>query len=323
MHDAAKGVSPRERDRQERRAVEKVRQDTFRAVADAFMVDHGNKLKSRKALQSYLDRDLLPAWGELPIKEVGRQDVKDVLRKVAKSRPVGANRLLALIRQIFNYALDEEQIDASPVTRIKPLTKEVERERVLTADEIKALWLASDNTGFPFGPFVKVLLLTGQRRNEVARIQWSELDLDGGTWTLPGERAKRNKGHLVPLSPLAVQIIKSIPEVGRYVFSSGRVGDRPISGFGKAKLRIDALSKVEGWTLHDLRRTVATGMRELGVDRLTVSKVLNHSESGVTKVYDRYAADPEKRRALERWSHRLETLLRPKDGGAEVVSLRG
>ena len=132
-------------------------------------------------------------------------------------------------------------------------------------------------------------------------MQWREID--GDVWHISNERTKSGRGHAVPLSSLALDVLDSVPRRGEYVFTSGRVGDKPVSGFSKGKGGIDT---VDDWRLHDLRRTMATHMRRLGVERLVVSKLLGHRESGVTRIYDHYSCDEEQREAMSRWSERLK-----------------
>jgi integrase len=159
--------------------------------------------------------------------------------------------------------------------------------------------------GYPFGQLFKLLLVTGQRRGEVGGMKWGEIGDEG--WLLPNERAKKGKGHLVPLSSLAKEILSDTPQIGEYIFRSRK--DQPLQGWSNAKERADELAGIAEWHVHDLRRTFATTTRSLGVDRLVVSKLLNHAEAGTTKIYDRYAADPEKTAAMERWANRLREII--------------
>jgi integrase len=222
----------------------------------------------------------------------------------ARTAPIMANRLLSLITKIFNWALKEELIESSPAMQIDRPGKETERERSLSADEIKTVWAAFGKLGYPFGPLFKMLLVTGQRRGEIAGMKWSEINGEG--WRLPGERTKNGKGHLVPLSSLAREILKDIPQIGELVFRSRT--DTPLQGWNKPVKRL-LCEPIEPWRLHDLRRTFATHLRSLGVDRLVVSKLLNHAEAGITHIYDRYSADPEKSAAVERWANRLREII--------------
>jgi integrase len=312
IKDAAKGISPKEREGEEKRKAQAARRNTFGAVAADFMQDHAKNLRTRDEMQRKLNVELLPHWGDRPIASITRAEVKALLREKARVSPIAANRLLALISKIFTWALDEETIEASPAVRLPRHAKEQERERALTADEIKTLWKALGKLDYPFGAVFRMLLVTGQRRGEVADMKWSEIDGDG--WKLPGVRVKSSQGHLVPLSSLAREILRCVPRTGEHVFTAYR--DKPLQGWSKAKSKADGLcaEPLAPWRIHDLRRTAATHMRSLGVDRLVVSKVLNHAESGITRVYDRYAADPEKAAALERWSQRLREIV---SGNAE------
>jgi integrase len=308
LKDAAKGISPNEREIEEKRKTQANKRNTFRAVAEEFMADHAKNLRTRDELQRVINSDLLPAWGDKPIASVTRADAKALIREKARTAPIAANRLLSLISKIFAWALDEEIIQASPAVRLKRPGVEQERERSLTDDEIRKLWPIFTALGYPFGHGLKFLLATGQRRGEVAGMKWSEVDGDG--WNIPGARSKSKQGHRVPLSTLARQILEETPRLGEYVFVSPR-GPHPLDGWENAKRRVDTFLRepIEAWRIHDLRRTMATQIRGLGVDRLVVSKLLNHAEAGVTKTYDRYAADPEKAAAMERWSDRLKEII--------------
>ena len=155
-----------------------------------------------------LDRELLPAWSDRPIASITRAEVKALLRAKAQVAPIAANRLASLISKLFNWALDEEIVTASPAVRLKR-TEEHERERSLSEDEIRVLWPALDRIGYPFGHALKLLLVAGQRRGEVADLKWSDLTSDG--WLLPGASAKSKAGHRVPLSTLAMEIIEFMP----------------------------------------------------------------------------------------------------------------
>src|SRR5262249_20352362 len=200
--------------------------------------------------------------------------------------------------------------------------------------------------GYPFGPFLQMALATGQRREEVASMRWRDIDEAECIWTLPSETTKAGRAHIVPLSSLAMEILSearqsamqlhgrepdqpvSTPNLPVYVFTTR--GDRPISGYSKAKSRLDKsfaltrekerLSKPEAWTIHDLRRTVGTGLGKLGVSRFIIARVLNHADRTVTGIYDRYEYLDEKRHALEAWGQYLGNLIVPR--GADVVPMR-
>lgn len=306
IKDAQGGVDPDEAAAKEKRAAQARRRNTFGAVAADFMEDHAKSLRTRDEMQRKINVELLPHWGDRPITSITRADVKVLLREKARLSPIAANRLLALVSKLFAWALDEEIMTASPAMRLARYGEEHERERTLTPEEIRNLWAAFGAIGYPFGHVLKFLLVTGQRRGEVAGMKWSEIDGDG--WLLPLARSKSKLGHRVPLSSLAREILDGAPRLGEHVFIAR--GDNPLQGWSKAKGRADSIAEtVAPWRIHDLRRTMATQLRSLGVDRIVVSKVLNHAESGITKVYDRYAADPEKVAAMERWANRLRAII--------------
>jgi integrase len=306
IKNAQRGIDPAAALEADRQAVRSRQRNTFGAVAAEFMQDHAAHLRTRDEMQRKLDVDLLPHWRDKPIAIITRADVKALLRDKARTSPIAANRLLSLVSKIFTWALDEEIVSGSPALRLPRYGEELERERTLDPDEIRSVWLGCDQLGYPFGPLFQLMLVTGQRRGEVAGMKWDEFDADG--WRMPGARSKSKLGHHVPLSTLAREILEPLPQLGDHVFQAR--GDKPLQGWSKTKRRLDSFANLQtSWRLHDLRRTTATQLRTLGIDRLVVSKVLNHAEAGVTRIYDRYAADPEKAAALERWAMRLREII--------------
>jgi integrase len=222
----------------------------------------------------------------------------------------------------MSWADNEELIERNPFEGGKNPIHREERARALSATEIAALWRAWETMGAPMGAFMRLALVTGQRRSEIATMERRELDLEGRLWTIPPAKSKNRKAHLVPLSALAVEILEGLPRIDdRYVFST-RAGTR-IFGFSKAKARAATLSGVMTWRLHDLRRTMATRLAELGVPHPVVSKALNHSPRGVmgvTAIYSRHEYLDERREAMERWAQRLRDIVEPPAGN--VVALR-
>jgi integrase len=229
------------------------------------------------------------------------------------------------------FALDEEFVDASPAVRIRRPGTEIERERVLSDAELRDVWMACDRLAYPHGQIYRLALLTGQRVGEVAGLRRSEIT--GDIWSLPGERTKGGKGHAIYLTPLAREVLADVPSQGDVLFSNAVDANTPASEFSHARQHlyaaVDAVRRERGetapmpdWRPHDLRRTAATGMRGLRIDRLTVSKILNHSESGITKIYDRFSLDPEKRLAWEAWSRHVDSIVRGGDGGNVVTLVR-
>lgn len=307
---AAAGKDPTRTHIEARRALEAASRDTFGAVCDRFLQDCKTKLRAKtyREYDRILNSALFTDWTDRPISEITRRDVLDVLRPLGQR--IRANRTLAVARVVLNWAASQAIIEHPPTQHIDPPAKETRRDRALSDDEIKTIWPAFDS-------FFKVLLLTGQRRGEVAAMRWAELDLDGGVWTLPKERTKNGRPHVVPLAPAVVKLLAAMPrhEHGAYVFSTtdGRV---PISGFTKIKKAVDNAMKAAGheiapWTIHDLRRSAATGMGSLGVAPHVIELVLNHvsgSRAGVAGIYQRAEMLPERRRALDTWAAHVERL---------------
>jgi integrase len=214
------------------------------------------------------------------------------------------------------WAIERGLIEVSPCAGIRAPAAETSRDRVLSDDELKAVWLAADGLAAPYNAFVKLLILTGARRSEVAGMMWREIDFDAKLWTLPAARAKNATEYQIPLSDSAVQILRALPRIADsdLVFTlSGRV---PIRGFHNIKTRIDDLMPGgPPWTLHDLRRTFASGCARLGIAVHVVEAALNHrsgSIRGIAAVYNRYSYDTEKRAALEVWGHHVEGLASAK-----------
>jgi integrase len=336
-------VKEAERQRQDARR----RADTFAACFNAFAQDHLATLRTGKVVKATVEKNVFPVWAERPISEIKRIDVNELIRGFRKTAPIGANRLLAYLKKFFAWAVEQDLIEASPAAAIKKPSKENTRDRVLSEDEIKAIWQGCAELG-AFGRAFRLMLLTGQRRTEVGRMAWSEIDWKQKTWSLSRARTKADRAHDVPLSDLAMSIIKECPKVGDYIFTTGRTGPvrngaakaQPISGWGKPKARLDeAIASIlakaaEGqgddppqiveWHLHDLRRTCATYLAKLGTDRIVISKILNHAEGGVTGIYERHRYDAEKRRALELWSeHLLKLTQGESDNVVMFVQSRG
>jgi integrase len=191
---------------------------------------------------------------------------------------------------------------------------ETARDRVLTDEELRQVWQVAGTMGGPFGAMVRLLILTGQRRGEIARLMWSEIDLEKQLICLPRERVKNNRAHDVPLDAQAASLIQAMPRINdRFVFALNSEG--PINGFSKNKAQLDALLPAEmpPWTLHDIRRTVASGMARLGVSLVVIEKILNHvsgSLAGVVGIYQRHEFADEKRAALQQWADHVDRLVR-------------
>lgn len=275
--------------------------------------------------------DVIPAWRGRKVQEITKRDVIALLDSVNDRAPIMANRVLAAVRKLFNWCLARDVISVSPCTLVEPPAPERSRERILSDDEIRRLWKAMDVEGWPFGPLVKILLLTGQRLGEVGGMRWDELALDAKMWTLPGERVKNDNKHEVPLSDAAVEILKAQPRIKTtkgFVFTTTR--DAAVSGFSRAKDRLDETmagdgGELEHWTFHDLRRTMASGMARLGIQLPVIEKILNHTSGtfrGVVGVYQRHSFSDEKRAALQAWASFVQSTVSGEKPTTNVVALR-
>jgi len=323
---ARSGVNPVEEKRAEEAAAKAV---TFAVVADRWMseyVERNCSLGVIRERRRILNHDILPRWGGRAARAITKADVNDLLDAKAdrrdrprKGRTDGAgiqsNRTFAVLTALFNWAISRDLVDTNPTAGVRHRVKEVARDRVLDDDELVRFWAACDAMGLPFGPLFQLLLLTAQRRDEVGGMRWSELDLERRIWTVPGERTKNDKVHMVHLSDLAIEIIEQLPQIGDsdLVFTTNE--KTPVSGFSKAKSRVDKLmGDPSEWILHDLRRTAASGVARLGVAPHVVDKILNHTAGtirGVAAVYNRFEYLPERKAALEAWGRFVETLIRP------------
>ena len=245
--------------------------------------------------------------------------LRDVQGDDRTKRAYIANRVRAALSRFFKWAISEAMIPSreNPVAGTEPRRGEIKRERVLTDEELRRVWEAAG--GFPYGAIIRLLLATGQRRNEVGGMRWSELDLEGRTWRLPKERTKGNRDHLVPLNDLALQVIEACPRIGDCVFATRK--ETAFAGWSQAKRRLDAKCGVLDWRLHDLRRTVATGMQAAGVLPHTVAAVLNHSTAGlfgVTAIYLRDRQEEAKRAAMSVWDRRVRDILGTQLGNVDL-----
>jgi integrase len=266
-----------------------------------------------------LKKDVLPEWGKRKARQITRRDVIRLLDDIVdRGASIMANRTLAVIRKMFNFAVSRDIVPVSPCLSVRAPAPEQRRDRVLTTDEIRALWhglegakMMAEGTKLA----LKLQLTTGQRKAEIVSARWDEIDFNdgGGWWTIPPEKSKNKMAHRVPLSPLALELLqaaKNLTGDSPWVFPSPQT-DRHITPEAvDHALRRPGLEAL-GFTFvpHDLRRTAASHMTGMGISRLVVSKLLNHVERGVTAVYDRHSYDREKRQALEAWARKLQSIV--------------
>jgi integrase len=274
------------------------------------------------------EKSVIPALGaKTPVAKISKSDVRHLI-KSRGDRPGAARNLFAAMRPFFNWCVREDYLQASPMAELA-LPKTIKaRDRVLTDDEIRAFWMGTEAMGPLFAPFYKLLLLTAQRREEVAGMQWRELDLDNATWTIPAARAKNSKDHIVHLSPMAMEALAGVERKDGSEFVFTTTGSSPISGYSKAKAALDKLmtGHVDGdlipWRAHDLRRTAASGMARLGFDPHIIERVLNHvsgATGGLVGVYQRYEYMDDRMRALHAWGSFVDQLVNEHDEEERII----
>jgi integrase len=279
-----------------------------------------------------LEKDALPVLRTRALVTLKRADIADVIQRVvARGAPIQANRLFEVVRGAFNWGVSAGLIDTTPCIGLKAPSPEASRDRVLSDDEIRALWegLEAAKMSWAVAQGLRLLLVTGQRVGEVIGARSSELNLDRGEWRLPAERVKNGSPHEVPLSDLAVSLFEEALARSRsktLVFPSA-ITSEPIAGHSVAKAVKRSLEVLglKNFTPHDLRRTCATGMAKAGIPRLIVDKALNHvsaDRSTISGVYDRYSYQAEKREALDLWASNLNAILARQDALRNVIHLR-
>ena len=282
---------------------------TAKECPPLLIIKDGSKDRGRRRL-SLADR-----WGSRRLAQITDTDIIAVLDGISARTPIQANRLHAILHKLFDWARSRKLVAANPCIGIERPAPERSRERVLDDKELRKVWLAADGLGHPHAGIVKLLILTGQRRDEIAGLHWSEIDLDKRVIHLPPARTKNKKAHDVPLSASVEAIITGLPRIvdADLVFTIKR---RPVNGFSKAKERLDKASGVTGWTLHDLRRTVASGLQKLAIRLEVTEAVLNHksgSMAGIVSVYQVHDYSDEKRAALEAWASYVTALVNNED----------
>jgi integrase len=247
--------------------------------------------------------------GQKPLVELRRADLVELLDDLQNAKGLHAqvNRVRSQLVAALNWAIEREYLDTSPASAIKRRKIEASRDRVLSDDELRAIWHSADRLSNPSRSLVKAWILTGQRRDEVRCMTWSEIDLGRALWTLPAARNKGKRDHEIPLSPPMLALLGERPRPGKPVFTMD--GLKPYAGQKRLKAILDRQSGVTGWTFHDFRRTASTGMAALHVPQDTIDRVLNHAKRALARTYNRHQYLDEKRRALDAWAERVAFII--------------
>jgi integrase len=310
----AQGIDPRT-------AKQEAAPETFGVVMTRFVERYARpRNRSWRETERVLTREALRRWQHRPIAAITRADVIGLIDAIVdRNSPIAANRALAAVRKLFNWCVERGILETSPAAQVKAPSPETQRDRTHTDAELALIYPAVAAFGYPFGPAIQLMILTGARRSEVAGMRWDEIDPTFSVWVIPKERSKNKIAHVVPLSSAARAILASLPRIGDYVFTVS--GLKPVSGFSKVKARLDAAitaanddTPIPPWILHDFRRTAASGMAKLGISLPVIEKVLNHVSGafrGVAGIYQRHDFAAEKAEALEAWGRHVMTLVGP------------
>ena len=300
------------------------RRNTIKALADDFLDRYvrTRDLRSADKIENALNTHVIPAWGDRSAASITRKDAVRLLEKTLPKQkrsdgryhggPEAARTVRQVLHKMFQWACMQDRLSANPISGMEDPTKKVHRDRVLSMDELRAIWRAAGTLGYPYGPMYQLMLLTACRRGEWANSRRAWLDIDQSLMLIPAEAYKSGSAHGVPLVASALEIIEALPHwnAGDHLLS-GTCGERPVSGFTRARKRLGKAIEVElsrpleNWRPHDFRRSVATHLRRLGTDRHVVKRILGHADRDVTAIYDRYSMLPERRAALEMWTGEL------------------
>jgi integrase len=357
LDELATGNDPRERERKQRQAEERVRTSTFRAVADLYQIRHLQYLDRGLDQWRYIDYELLwpenkrDSWRDKPITKITTDHVLDRMEAVRnRGHKESARALFETIRALFTWARKQRRYNLLelPTNDIDPvaiLGKKTKRKTILSDEYLRALWRGAEAFGYPAGHFVKLLLLTAVRRTEAAGARWEEFSFAGKgerAWIIPAHRMKMDAPHVVPITTDIAALLNDVPrlQTGQYVFLN-RVGRSHIKGFASIKDKLDMLmlkelrtfAKARGedpvdvdlipWRLHDIRRTVRTHLSAINIpEGDTVRElILAHRRPDLHEIYDQYAYFQEKKFALEAWARRLKSIVEARLPGENVIAL--
>jgi integrase len=279
-------------------------------LIEAYIQARVSQLRSAKPVTACLRREVVSRWGTKSVHEIKRRDVVDLVTEIAQRSTGAARKTLKFLKTFFRWCVGQAVVEFSPAEGVCAPGQELSRDRVLSDFELGRVILAARKIGPPFGAIIELLALTGQRREEVAQMAPHKIEQATRTWCIPGRRTKNGKAHIVHLAEPAWRIVQAGSQ-HHYVFLT--IGKKRFQDFSKSKRKLDRLSGVSGWRLHDLRRTVVSGMARLGTPPHVADKVLNHQSgtiSGVAAVYQRHEFLDERKRALEHWASHVSAITR-------------
>ena len=295
--------------------------DRIDDLVETFIRERISQIRSARKITNQLRRDVVSHWGAKSVHEIKKRDVIDLISEVSQRSAHAGYRLLKTLKTFFRWCVGRAVVDFSPAEGVPSNWKETSRDRTLTDGELAAIIVAVRQMPWPYGGIVEFLALTGQRREEVAQLKGEEINEENRVWCIPAARSKNGRAHIVHLSEPAWTLIQEHYRTTGYVFAT--TGSKSFQAFGKAKRQLDEICDVSGWRLHDLRRTIVSGMARMGVPPHVADKILNHQSgtiSGVAAVYQRHEFLAERRDALDRWGSHVGDIV----GGAKTkTSIRG
>jgi integrase len=294
--------------------------ETFGACVQLFLAWQRGRVKSFRDVERHLDRNLA-ALHNLPLAKVDQRTIAAQLARIsARGSRVQANRTRASLSKFYSWACGEGLAENNPAALCNRNPEE-SRDRVLSRNELKRIWAALPDNDY--GAIVKLLILTGQRASEISDLQWSEIDRERGLISLPSSRTKNRRRHDVPMSDMVRAIIDSRLQNSRdHVFGVGQ--QRGFSGWSRSKSNLDEVVKIPAWRIHDIRRSTATGMAEIGIQPWIIESILNHVsgfKAGIAGVYNKSTHETEKATALNRWAEHVAGIVEGRD--SNVTPLRG
>lgn len=282
--------------------------ETFGACVRLFLEWQRGRIKTFREVERHLVRNLV-ALHNLPLTKIDRRTIAAQLARIsARGSPIQANRTRGNLSKFFSWACGEGLAESNPAV-LTNKNPEKSRDRVLTASELKLIWPALPDTDY--GAIVKLLILTGQRASEISDVQWDEIDFERNVISLAASRTKNKRPHRIPMSNMVRAILEARPQNSRvHVFGAGQ--QRGFSGWSWAKANLDEAVKIPNWRIHDIRRSAATGMAEIGIQPHIIEAVLNHvsgHKGGVAGIYNRAAYEVEKTTALNRWAEHVAAIV--------------
>jgi integrase len=315
------GIDPREQAAEEARREAAKQASTFAAVAETFIARHVASKRTARNIEAIVRRELIGRWSNRPITDIRRADVIALIDEIVdRGHPEAARQVFAYTRRLFGWAVGRGLLEHSPADHFSAkdlIGAKSFRRRVLNEREIALLWRATEGPEASyFGPYARLLVLVGVRRTELGRAAWLEFDLDNATWTIPLGRMKSAEPHIVPLPPVAVEILRRLPQERGYVIG----GASPIH-YSRAKRQLDArMTALNGgraiprWTWHDARRTFRTGLSSLKIAPHIAELAIAHGKRGLSRIYDQHEYDAELRHAFEAWAQKVMNIVEPPTG---------